>query len=235
MTDALEVPRIRTTPTTLEWRDGITAAWDMLFDSAPTVAALSVLWAQWALETARGRACYAWNLGNIKAVPGDGRPYCVLHTFEFIDGKRVEMDDHFRAFPTLLQGALDYLRFLSRPSYAEPWACVLRGDADAFARALKAKGYYTAPVEDYARNLRALAHEFTRISDAAPPTDIPIVCSTCHDPATPLGAETFAERRAELGFGALATNPETPVAKSSESERLRALGEDAPDSEGGEG
>jgi hypothetical protein len=236
----IEVARVRTTPTIIEWRDAIFAAWRYaVATGTPTVASLAVLWAQFALETDRGRSCFNWNLGNIKAVPGDGRDFCVLHTFEYIDNKRVEMDDHFRAHPTLVEGAREYLTFLTRPSYAVPWSFVLRGDADGFARALKDKRYYTSPVEEYARGLRGLATEFQRVSDAAPPSVIPLACTTCHDPddtiedhviggysaATSLGAETAAERRIAQGFDTppADTHPDTPVAKSSESQVRRAM------------
>jgi flagellum-specific peptidoglycan hydrolase FlgJ len=110
---ATEVSRTRTTPTTEEWRDAMVAAADRLGISLND-AALSVLWAQWALETGRGKSCYCNNLGNIKAVTGDGRDWCVLQTFEFINGHRVDMADKFRAFGTLAEGAYDYLQFLSR-------------------------------------------------------------------------------------------------------------------------
>jgi hypothetical protein len=133
--------------------------------------ALSVLWAQWALETGRGRSCWNNNLGNIKHVPGDGRDWMWLDTFEFINGQRVDMPDKFRAFATLADGAFDYLQFLSRPAYALPWSFVLAGDGDGFARALKAKGYYTAPVEDYARNIRSLAAEYMRVASQHRDTD----------------------------------------------------------------
>lgn len=227
------VLRVRTTPTVIEWRDAILEAWSSTPFALPSIAALSVLWGQFALETARGKACFNWNLGNIKSVEGDGRDWCVLHTFEFINGQRVEMDDRFRSFPTLLEGARDYLAFLSRASYADPWSFVLAGDPEGFARALKRKGYYTASAEDYARGLKSLATEFTRISDAAPHAPIQLVCTTCHDPdpgpypepglqlgddpsrapAHRLGEETAAER-------ALDSDPETPTSPQTPTSRV---------------
>lgn len=239
-----EVPRVRTTPTIIEWRDAIAEAWDVAAFGEPTIAALSVLWAQFALETARGKSMFNFNIGNIKWTPG--RDYCVLHTYEFIGGKRVEMDDRFRAFPTLVDGARDYLAFLSRASYAEPWSCVLRGDPVAFAWALKRKGYYTASADDYASGLQRLAAEFMRTSDAAPMPLVELACTTCHDPeptggtdgpAHPLGAETFAERRLEQGYEdrGTDTDPETPKARVA-SQRMRALGhrDTVPDVQPGE-
>ena len=54
-----------------------------------TIDALAVLWAQYALETGRGKSCFNGNLGNIKRVDGDGRDWMWLQTFEFINGNRI--------------------------------------------------------------------------------------------------------------------------------------------------
>lgn len=165
---AVLVERVRTTPTIAEWTASVTRAWMDLLHSVPTQAALSVLWAQFALETGRGKSCFNHNLGNIKRVPGDGHDWCILNTFEYIDGRRVDVPDTFRAYPTLDAGALDYLRFLTRTSYADPWACVVAGDADAFARALKYMGYYTAPAIEYAAGLKSLSAEYLRVATPVP-------------------------------------------------------------------
>jgi len=164
-----EVPRVSTKPTTGEWRAALLDAAELLGITLDDDA-LSVLWAQWALETRRGDCCFNFNLGNIKW-SGEG-DWMWLDTFEYIAGRRVDMRDKFRAFATLGDGALDYLRFLCRPSYALPWAHVVVGDADGFARALRVKGYYTASVDDYAGGLRSLALEFRHAlgEQAADPT-----------------------------------------------------------------
>lgn len=156
------VPRVRTKPTIKEWSDALSTVWEevVVTPAEPTLEMLAVLWAQFALETGRGASCFNNNLGNIKAQAAWSGDYCVLHTFEFVNRKRIEIDDNFRSFPTLIDGARDYLTFLSRPSYREPFACILQGDPLAFAKALKAKGYYTAAVADYARGLIALSAEF---------------------------------------------------------------------------
>jgi hypothetical protein len=155
----MEVPRVHTKPTADEWRAAMLDAARSLGVELDDTA-LSVLWAQWALETGRGGSCFNNNLGNIK-YSGDG-DWMWLDTFEYINGARVNMPDKFRAFLTLAAGAFDYLHFLCRPAYSLPWAHVLAGDADGFARALRVKGYYTAPVEDYAKGLRSLAAEYQR-------------------------------------------------------------------------
>lgn len=172
-----EVPRIHTPASIPEWADAVAWAWRQLLPADPTLDALAVLWAQYALETGRGKSCFNNNLGNIRHVDGDGRDHMMLDTFEYIGGKRVDMPGAFRSFPTLRDGAVDYLRFLTRPAYADPWACVVAGDAEGFARALKSKGYYTAPVEQYVSGLRSLAAEFrhaapevhARDTDPVPP------------------------------------------------------------------
>lgn len=166
-----QVARVRTQASVAEWADAIAWAWRQLLPTDPTVDALAVLWAQYALETGRGKSAFAWNLGNIKRVPGDGYDYTVLRTFEYIDGVRVDMDDTFRAYPSLREGAIDYLRFLTRAAYAGPWARVVAGDAAGFAHALKVRGYYTAPENEYTAGLVSLANEFRRSVSEVPPPD----------------------------------------------------------------
>jgi hypothetical protein len=56
----------------------------------------------------------------------------------------------------------EHLRLLREKRYASSWGAIERGDPTAFATQLKAKGYYTAPLEDYARGLRSMLAEFVR-------------------------------------------------------------------------
>lgn len=156
------VPRALTTPTVQQWRDAISDAWLEVLGTRPTDLALSVMWAQYALETGRGTKCYCWNLGNI--MPGAGWTGDVddLPTWEIVSGKHVDVVEAFRAFASLTDGARDYIRFQSRPSYAQAFAYLMRGDATNFALTLKSLGYFTADARQYANALYSLASEFLR-------------------------------------------------------------------------
>src|SRR3954466_371643 len=74
--------------------------------------AVLVLLAQWHLETGGGVFCIAWNLGNAKAVAGDGYDWTEFATTEVINGDTRHVLGRFRAFPTLAAGAADYVRLL---------------------------------------------------------------------------------------------------------------------------
>jgi hypothetical protein len=165
VTDPLERPTTLTVPTHEGWSEAMRLASCELLNSALSDDALSVCWAQWALETGRGKHCWNWNLGNIKRL--SGRPWMWLDTWEMLDDgnggkKKVFMKDRFTAFDSLEDGALEYLRFLLRPYYRRAWAAFCSGDAAASAHELKVLGYYTDDEGKYTRGLVSLAAEFKR-------------------------------------------------------------------------
>lgn len=168
------VPLTRTTFTRAEFARALLRAWRVLWSLYPTKAAAGVVWAQYALETGRGAACWNANLGNVKVTEDQARagvPYTMLpNTWEIIGGKRVVFQPPhpatwFRAFETLDEGMLHHLRFLAETRYRPAWGLVEAGDPDGFARRLRALGYYTAPADDYARGLRGLHAEWMRADD----------------------------------------------------------------------
>lgn len=180
-----EVLRVRTTPTFEEWRMAIVSASNELDVSLPENS-ISVLYAQWALETGRGKACFCWNLGNkrhtseplycilaaawecsragavpagAKVIPAPPGAVCAPGDVYYLP---VYGAQKFAAYESLEEGARAYLSFLLRPSYQLAWAEVLRGDPSAFARALKALRYYTSDENAYAQALRSLVVEYYR-------------------------------------------------------------------------
>ena len=120
-------------------------------------AAAGVLWAQYMIETG-GKACWNWNLGNVKVTQGQvdaGAAWFDLPgTWEVIGGKRVVLPEgdpgrRFRAYESLGDAMVQHLQFLRNKRYQRAWPAVLAGDCMAFARLLKAAGYFTASAEDY--------------------------------------------------------------------------------------
>lgn len=140
--------------------------------AAPSLsrAASGILWAQFAAETGRGQYCWNNNLGNVK-YSGTG-DYVALHgVWEIIGGKRIELPpthpgSWFRAYATLDEGMREHIAFLRGKRYAAVWPAVEIGDPRQFAATLKAKGYYTAPLADYTRNMVSLHAEFLRTAPA---------------------------------------------------------------------
>lgn len=150
--------------------------WSAVVGGSPTRAALLVLLAQVAEETG-WRSCHAWNLGNVKHVPGDGHDYVQFRCNEIINGKEVWFDPphpatSFRWFATLEDGCVDYLGILHK-HFAPAWPAVLAGDPTAFVHALKVAGYFTADEALYRASVVALDAQLAReIPDEPPLADV---------------------------------------------------------------
>lgn len=146
------VPTVRTTPS---WTDFARAALKVL--PGASKATIGVLWAQFALETARGLHCYGHNIGNRKDLDGDGFNYHVLKgVWEVVNGENVflAVDDpgsRFCTFASLDEGMREHIDFIRRPGYrhSNAWKFAELGDYAAYARSLGASKYYTAKPEKY--------------------------------------------------------------------------------------
>lgn len=151
----------RTVPTKEQWGKAILRAWRRVVGGTPSARALSVLYAQWGHETGDGASMWCWNFAGIKGygphTPAWSGEYCWLKAWEILDGKRVDMHDRFRSYPSIEAGAEDYLRFLQRPGYKAAWAAMERGDAGAYARELKRLRYYTGDEGAYATSMERRA------------------------------------------------------------------------------
>ena len=144
-----------------------------------------ILWAQYALETGRGNACWNNNIGNVKVTPSQvaaGVPYFMLpNTWEIIGGKKeVFQPPHpqtwFRHFESLAEAMAHHIVFLRDKRYKPAWPSVLSGDPAEFARALKKESYYTAPEADYAKIMKSMHAEWMRNVpewEVSPPSEEP--------------------------------------------------------------
>jgi hypothetical protein len=149
-------------------------AWRVVFvGTEPKRESLLVLLAQWALETGEGSAMHAFNLGNVKSIEGDGRDFCAFPCWEMERGQKVwyrppHPATRFRAYRSLDEGAIDYLKLLSK-RFARAWPAVLAGDPEAFAHELKLSHYYTADESAYAAGVRARFNRYARTTPSLPP------------------------------------------------------------------
>lgn len=163
------VPVKRTTFTVRDYSRAVLRAWKGLCGVYPPKEAVGCLWAQYAHETGRGEFCWNYNIGNVKW--SKGHNYMMLRgTWEIEGGKRVVYEPPHRATWFNAYGSLDeamgeHLKLLKERRYASCWPAIEGGDPTEFAARLKAKGYYTATLEAYAKALRAHHSEFMR-SDA---------------------------------------------------------------------
>lgn len=158
-------PVVRTTFTLDEYARAVLEA-----DPSLSRSAVAVLWAQYALETGRGSACWGHNIGNVKVTRRQveaGVPFFMLPgTWEIIGGKRVVFEPPheqtwFRWFASLSEAMEHHLVFL-RKKYAPAWDAILAGDPTATAAALKRGRYYTGPEHVYAGSMRDFVREFFR-------------------------------------------------------------------------
>lgn len=117
---------------------------------------VDVMVAHVAHETAGGRRMYNYNFGGIKGRSPDGAT-AVYKTHERVGGTRVALQDGFRAYRTIDDGARDYVSLLER-RYPEAIAAAEDGGPRAFAQALAKGRYYTDSPGRYARALERL-HE----------------------------------------------------------------------------
>lgn len=138
--------------------------------------AAGVIWSQFATETGRGDFCWNWNIGNVK-YSGKGNFTALKGVWEIIGGKRVVLPQSdpgswFCAYESIDEGMAEHIAFLKNKRYAAVWPKVESRDLVAFAKILKARGYYTAPVADYAHNMVALHTEFMRLAPAWEPLEV---------------------------------------------------------------
>lgn len=108
--------------------------------------------AQAALESSWGERAPGCNLFGIKADKSWKGPVTVFATHEVVNGKRIAIDDQFRAYQTWGECLADRAEFFRRnPRYA---ACFQETTGHGWARAVAKAGYATAP--DYAETLIAV-------------------------------------------------------------------------------
>ncbi len=72
------VPVKRTAVTMPDYVRSVVRCWGTLFGVIPLEQSIGVLFAQYMIETG-GRACWNFNLGNVKHVKGDGHDYQMLN------------------------------------------------------------------------------------------------------------------------------------------------------------
>jgi hypothetical protein len=174
MPSASPIELLRTSVTRTDFTIALIEAWRRRTATVPTKAQVAVLWAQYALETGEGAYCWNNNLGNVKVTQAQasaGVPYTMLHNVREIEnGKPVTYQPPspqtwFRAYDTLSDGMADYVKRFRDGNYSLAWPAVLGGDPEAFAGAIKSRGYFSAPLVDYQRGMRGLFTKYMRLDD----------------------------------------------------------------------
>jgi hypothetical protein len=191
---ARQVAPQRTPVTRADLRAAIGRALERTDGQKPTDELVNVLTAHASLETASGDKMYNFNFGGIKGTSPSGST-AVCRTHEVLGGKDVVIKDGFRAYGSLDEGALDYVRTM-KAQFSGALAPAARGDVTGFAGALKRAHYYTASETDYARGLTSL------MGGAAGAPTASAASGAAMPPANKLGLSTSALSRVETSLDA---------------------------------
>ncbi len=174
-----EVQAQRTPASMGEIRAALGRALEAATGRRPNGRTVDVLAAQVSLETAHGQSMFNYNFGGIKGASQQGQTANYM-TREVLGGHEVRLQQGFRAYGSLDEGARDYISVLSA-RFPQAYAQAASGNVDGFAHALKQSHYFTASEDQYAAGLRAAAGQSTQ--NPAPAAIAPV----------PMGLATSAE------------------------------------------
>jgi hypothetical protein len=161
-----DVEARRTPAAMADVKTAITRALESQTGGRPNSRTVDVLAAQVSLETAHGGSMYNFNFGGIKGASPQGET-ANYTTREVLDGHSVTLQQGFRAYRSLDDGARDYVSVL-RTRFPQAYQQAIAGNVDGFAHALKQSHYYTAPEAQYASGLKAAAGLPSGTSNSAP-------------------------------------------------------------------
>ncbi|MBX3182856.1 MAG: glucosaminidase domain-containing protein [Polyangiaceae bacterium] len=141
----------------------LATAWQQVTGQPPSERTLGALWAQWALETGRGKSMHGYNFGGLKGAGPEGGS-AVLRTREGFGSSEQQIKSRFRTYSTPEQGALDYVRTLHE-RYPEATRAAAEGNATGFVAGLRQRGYFTGDPASYQRAIEKLSVEHARGAD----------------------------------------------------------------------
>ena len=159
-----EVDKFKTKPSSAEWQDALGYALDQVKRPALSKESTAVLWAQWALETARGNGMWNYNFGNITPYDPSKQNYVVLKTY-------IGTIMKFRAYDNYRDGAADWIKWFSRRE--DVWKVLLAASPKDFAYILRKYNYYLEDADNYAKQMDGLWHEYMGVPASVPSPSIP--------------------------------------------------------------
>lgn len=166
-----KVDKVKTEVTEPQMAQAMIEAWKSLFGNQPSKEQIAILMSQNALETGHRAKMWNYNVGNITTGPKWQGDYWegLDWLYEYLPPDQTGIPQRqkktiklqYRAYPTLLDGAKDYLRVISSGRYSKAWQSILHPDVEAYSKALKQSGYYTADEAPYTKGLQSLFKHFT--------------------------------------------------------------------------
>lgn len=150
-----EVEARRTPASPQDIRAALSRAMEAVTGRRPHAGTLDILQAQVSLETGHGGQMFNFNFGGIKGTSPGGMTATYM-TREVLGGQDVRLQQGFRAYGSLDEGARDYVSVL-KDRFPAAFAQAVAGTIDGFAHALKQSHYYTASEQEYDAGLRGVA------------------------------------------------------------------------------
>lgn len=172
----------------------------MVLNATPPTEVLALSLAKTALETARWKAIWNNNWGNVKAGEQYVGQFTCITLNEVIGNSVVwfsaqgqlnrkggevigkvwdvppgHPQTRMRSYPDARTGAVEYVQFVASGRYRDAWSELLEGDAVGYVHALKMKGYFTADEATYARGVLSLQKEFIAKLNARPAPEMPVL------------------------------------------------------------
>lgn len=145
----------------------------------PTRSVLSLLVAQWALETANGRSMWRYNFGNKKYSSRDEHFQYLTGCFEYVQGVRETYGARhpsckFAAYTSPQAGATAFVALLARRAHW--WAGLHSGSSAGFVAGLTTRpAYFTSGADKYRAGLDSRAARFAAavVQHSAPQSPMP--------------------------------------------------------------
>ena len=223
------VPAIRTKPTREQFAAALVSAWPK-GNCSPLVGA--IMFGQFAFETGWGDHCFCWNLGNVRATSEWERSHDSFElpgAWEIVNGKRIVTGGRFRAHASLREGMESHVAFLSgmriyapafevlvQASFVPFTKAAARYYADRFVYALKAGGFFTGPLVEYASGVGVIAAGLME-TDLEPLESEPEVLATTLSQASVAPSEwgtlTVAQAYDRFGFRGVCFDEEGKVCR----------------------
>lgn len=166
------VEKVQTNVSETQLIGALIDAWKKLFGTTSTKEQVSLILAQNTLETGARKYMWNYNIGNLTTDGKGSYDYwtgldwlyvSIPNQSGFNERQRKTITLKYRAYPTLQDGVLDYLRLLSQSKhYAAAWQHILHPDPTAYSKSLKEAGYYTADESAYTKPLTQLYNKFNK-------------------------------------------------------------------------
>jgi uncharacterized protein YlaN (UPF0358 family) len=148
-------------------RAAVAEAFKQVTGAMPSEELADTLAAQAWFESGQTGGLYNYNFGGVKGKGTTGQT-ALFATHEVINGETLAVKDFFRAYETLLDGAIDYVKIL-KGRYQSAIDAAQHGDVEGYVHKLKERGYFTGDEAKYKQFISSIikAHQKPKVNVTA--------------------------------------------------------------------